>query len=153
MTHLSKNFTLGELTHSDYAVRKGIKNTATKIQLQKLTVLCQNLLQPVRDKFGTTVVTSGLRAKALNEAIGGSTRSQHCKGEAADFHCTRANRFKVAKWISENIEFDQLILEFFTEDTPDQGWVHCSVKAEKNRGQILMAYKDNGKTAYKPFTF
>jgi len=153
MTKLSKNFSLEEMTFSETATRKGISNKPTKIQLEKLTTLCDNLLQPVRDKFGSTVVTSGLRGKELNELIGGSTKSQHCKGEAADFHCSRHTRYKVAKWISENLEFDQLILEGFTEDNPDRGWIHCSY-AKKNRKQVLIATFEKGKkTVYSPYSF
>jgi uncharacterized protein YcbK (DUF882 family) len=68
--NLSKNFTLQELTKSDTAVRKGIDNNPNSDQIAKLQLLCENILQPVRDHFGTVVVTSGYRSPQLSVAIG-----------------------------------------------------------------------------------
>ena len=73
------------------------------------------MLQPVRDHFGVTVINSGYRGPALNEAVGGSSKSQHCKGEAADIECPGVPNYDVAKWIEDNLDFDQLILEFYTK--------------------------------------
>ena len=73
-----------------------------------------------------------------------------CKGEAVDIECPGTGNYDVAKWISENCDFDQLILEFYTPGIPDSGWVHVSYKTEGNRKSILTAMKENGKTVYKP---
>jgi hypothetical protein len=82
--------------------------------------------------------------------VGGSSNSQHCKGEAVDIECPGTGNYDVAKWIEETLEFDQLILEFYTPGIPDSGWVHVSYKSEGNRKQSLTAMKENGKTVYKP---
>ena len=106
--------------------------------------------QPVRDNFGVTVINSGYRGPALNEAVGGSSKSQHCKGEAVDLECPGTANYDVCAWIQDNLDFDQLILEFYTPGIPDSGWVHVSYKAEGNRKSVLTAMKENGKTVYKP---
>jgi zinc D-Ala-D-Ala carboxypeptidase len=85
----------------------------------------------------------------LNEAVGGSTRSQHCKGQAADIEVPGVANGDVAEWIVENCDFDQLILEFYTPGIPDSGWVHVSyVSEEDNRKSILTASRVDGKTQY-----
>ena len=150
MTRLSKNFTLTEFTKSQTALRQGIDNRPGTIHLHNAKLLFGNVVQPVRDHFGPTVINSGYRGPALNEAVGGSSKSQHCKGEAADIECPGTPNYDVAKWIEENLDFDQLILEFYTPGIPDSGWVHVSYKAEGNRKSVLTAMKENGKTVYKP---
>ena len=107
-------------------------------------------MQPVRDNFGVTVINSGYRGPKLNEAVGGSSKSQHCKGEAVDIECPGTSNYQVAKWIEDTLDFDQLILEFYTPGIPDSGWVHVSYKSEGNRKSVLTAMKENGKTVYKP---
>tara|TARA_A100001011_G_C14205709_1_gene797684 strand:+ start:345 stop:806 length:462 start_codon:yes stop_codon:yes gene_type:complete len=147
---LSTNFTLAEFTKSQTATRKGLDNKPSTIHLHNAKLLFGNVVQPVRDHFGVTVINSGYRGPALNEAVGGSSNSQHCKGEAVDIECPGTPNYDVAKWIADNVEFDQLILEFYTPGIPDSGWVHVSYKAEDNRKSILTAMKENGKTVYKP---
>ena len=99
-------------------------------------------MQPVREHFGTTRISSGYRSPALNEAIGGSTRSQHSKGQAVDFECDRADNAEVCQWILDNLDFDQVILEFYTKGDPKSGWVHVSyVSEEENRNRALTAVK------------
>ena len=125
---LSANFTLSEFTKSQTATRKGLDNTPGEEHLANAKELFANVVQKVRENFGVTVINSGYRGPALNEAVGGSSKSQHCKGEAVD----------------------KLILEFYTPGIPDSGWVHVSYKSEGNRKSILTAMKENGKTVYKP---
>jgi len=87
----------------------------------------------------------------LNEAVGGSSKSQHCKGEAVDIEVPGVANYDIAKWIEDNLEYDQLILEFYTPGIPDSGWVHVSYRDDgENRGQSLTAMKEDGKTVYKP---
>ena len=136
---LSANFTLAEFTKSQTATRKGLDNTPGDEHLENAKALFENVVQPVRDNFGVTVINSGYRGPALNEAVGGSNKSQHCTGN-----------YDVAKWIEDNCDFDQLILEFYTPGIPDSGWVHVSYKSEGNRKSVLTAMKENGKTVYKP---
>ena len=150
MVRLSKNFTLQEFTKSQVAERKGIDNLPGEIHLERAKELFENIVQKVRDNFGVTIINSGYRSGDLNYAIGGSNTSQHCKGEAVDIECPGTPNYDVAKWIEDNLDFDQLILEFYTPGIPDSGWVHVSYKTEDNRRSILTAMKENGKTIYKP---
>ena len=150
MVRLSKNFSLQEYTKSQTATRQGLDNTPNEEHLASAKLLFENVVQKVRDHFGVTVINSGYRGPALNTAVGGSSNSQHCKGEAVDIECPGTSNYDVAKWIEDNLDFDQLILEFITLGIPDSGWVHVSYKSEGNRKQSLTAMKENGKTVYKP---
>ena len=151
MVRLSKNFTLAEFTKSQTATRKGLDNTPGAEHLENAKALFENVVQKVRDKFGVTVINSGYRGPALNEAVGGSSKSQHCKGEAADIECPGTGNYDVAKWISENLDFDQLILEYWKPEEPNSGWVHCSYKgSDSNRKEYLRAVKGaDGRTSYQ----
>ena len=148
--NLSRNFSLLELTKSDTAIRLDIDNNPNADQIEKLKALCENILQPVRDHFGRVKVTSGYRSPELCAAIGSSVNSQHAKAEAADFEVLGVDNAEVADWINMNCTTDQLILEFYTPGEPNSGWVHCSWVAENPRKQLLRAYKEEGKTKYKP---
>ena len=147
---LSKNFTLAEFTKSQTATRRGIDNTPEGKHLEAAKALFENVVQPVRENFGLTVLNSGYRGPELNEAVGGSSNSQHCKGEAADLECPGTSNYEVAKWIKDNLDFDQLILEFYTPGIPDSGWVHVSYTTDgPNRKSVLTAMREDGKTVYK----
>jgi len=148
--NLSRNFSLQELTKSDTAIRKGINNNPNAGQIEKLKELCENILQPVRDHFGRIKITSGFRSEELCLAIGSSVNSQHTKAEAADFECMGTDNAELADWIYKNLPFDQLILEFYTPGEPNSGWIHCSFVPEERRASFLHAYKNEGKTKYKP---
>ena len=150
MVKLSQNFTIQEYIKSQTALRQGIDNTPTEEHMGNATALFRNVVQKVRDQFGVTVINSGYRGEALNKAVGGSSKSQHCKGEAVDIECPGTPNYDVAKWIEDKLDFDQLILEFYTPGVPDSGWVHVSYKSEGNRKSVLTAMKENGKTVYKP---
>ena len=149
---LSKNFSLIELTKSQTAERKGIDNTPSAEHQENLKSLCTNVLQPVRDNFHRVVsVSSGFRSQALCEAIGSKSTSQHAKGEAADFEIFGISNKELADWIHFNVNYDQLILEYWKESDPNSGWVHCSYTDGNNRRQYLKAYKDdNNNTRYTP---
>ena len=147
---LSKNFSLQEFTKSQTALRQGIDNTPQGKHLDAAKALFENVVQKVRDKFGTTVINSGYRGPKLNAAVGGSSSSQHCKGEAADIECPGVPNAEVAQWIVDNCAFDQVILEFYTPGIPDSGWVHVSYNSDgAQRKSILTALKEDGKTVYK----
>ena len=150
--NLSRNFTLSELIKSDTAIRKGINNNPNAEQIEKLKGLCENILQPVRDHFGRVKVTSGFRSVELCLAIGSSANSQHAKAEAADFECPGVDNVELFDWIKNNLEPDQLILEFYTPGEPNSGWIHASYVEFQPRAQYMRAYKENGKTKYKPIT-
>ena len=146
---LSKNFTLPEIIHSNTAKRLGINNAPNKEHLKSMQVLVRDLIQPMRDVLGPIRISSGYRNPELNRAIGGSSKSQHCKGEALDLQYWSKGKMcnkEIYDWVVKSgIEFDQMINEF------DYSWIHISLKSNgKNRKQILEAYKDSdGDTAYK----
>ena len=148
--NLTRNFSLLELTKSDTAIRKGIDNQPNADQVDKLKLLCENILQPVRDHFGRVKVTSGFRSVELCTAIGSSANSQQAKAEAADFECIGVDNAELFDWIKLNLEPDQLILEFYTPGEPNSGWIHCSWVADQPRASFLHAYRSEGKTKYKP---
>lgn len=146
---LSKNFSLAEFTKSQTAERKGIDNTPQGEHMDAAVALFENVVQKVRDQFGPTVLNSGYRSPELNEAVGGSATSQHCKGEAADIEVPGTPNAELAEYIRDNMDFDQLILEFYTPGIPDSGWVHVSYKADgSNRKECLTASRIDGKTEY-----
>ena len=149
--NLSANFTLKELTKSDTATRLGIDNTPDEAVIESLRLLCENILQPVRDHFGKPVkISSGYRSPELNSspAVGGSKTSDHCKGQAVDFEIDGLSNPDVAQWIMDNLTYSQLILEFYVQGEPNSGWIHCSYNPEKLIKQELTAVKVAGKTQY-----
>jgi zinc D-Ala-D-Ala carboxypeptidase len=127
---LSATFDLAEMVKSQTAARLGIDNTPDDAIVAALPAVAVNILEPVRRQFERpVVVTSGYRCPTLNAAIGGSASSQHMKGQAADFEVPGHGNLEVAEWIRDNLEFDQLILEYYTPGDPNSGWVHCSYVA------------------------
>ena len=148
---LSKSFTLNELTKSQEAMRLGIENIPNKEHIENLKILCEKILQPLRDYYGLPVsISSGYRSVALCEAIGSSAKSQHTKGQAADFEIFGVANKDVSDFIVQNLDYDQCILEFWNENEPNSGWVHCSYSINGNRKQYLKAQKVNGKIVYSP---
>lgn len=153
---MTKNFTEKELTKSITAKRLGIDNSPNDDQRVALKALCENILQPSRDRLGhPLIISSGLRGKKLNKAIGGSKTSQHMKGEAVDIDQDGSGSPITNSYVFFDIlhhsDFDQLIWEFGDDEEPD--WVHVSyTKERKNRNQILIAYREDGKTRYKNWT-
>jgi len=146
---LSKNFTMAEFIKSDTANRLGIDNTPQGEHLENAKELFENVVQKVRDHFGPTVLNSGYRCPELNEAVRGSKTSQHCHGEAADIEVPGVANGELAQWIVDNLDFDQVILEFYTPGQPSSGWVHVSYKADgTNRNKALTASRIDGKTVY-----
>ena len=148
---ISKNFSLREFTKSSTAERLGIDNSIKDQQtLVNLCALTHNILQPVRDKHGRVDCNSVFRCLDLNRAIKSSDKSQHVKGEAGDIECPAVDNFDLAFWIAGNLDYDMVLLEFYTKGIPDSGWVHVSFKADgSNRNKQLTALKVKGKTVYK----
>ena len=136
---LSGHFSLSELTKSQTAKRKGIDNKPTLEHIENLTELCTQILEPTRRNFGKPmIITSGYRSEDLCVAIGSKTTSQHAKGQAADFEMIGLDNKSLAKYIKNNLVFDQLILEFYTPNDPSSGWVHCSYNKDENRKEALL---------------
>jgi hypothetical protein len=151
MTQLTKNFSLAELTKSETALRHDMDNTPGPVEIANLTELAGKVLQPVRDHFAKGVkVNSGFRHPDVNAKVGGSKTSDHCKGQAADIEIPGVANAELAEWIKDNLEFTQLILEFYTPGIPDSGWVHVSYDPKNLKKQVMTATKQNGKTVYLP---
>ena len=149
--NLTQNFSLAEMTKSETALRLDLPNDPEPDHLENMKALAENVLQPVRNYFGMGVkVNSAYRHPDVNKAVGGSTTSDHCKGMAADIEIPGIANAELAEWIQNNLEFRQLILEFYTPGVPDSGWVHVSYNPADNKKQVLTAMKENGKTVYKP---
>jgi len=148
MTQLSTNFTLKELSRSDTATRLGLDNTPDDVSTANLTLLCQTILQPVRDHYGKVTVNSAYRSPESNAAVGGSKTSDHCKGYAADIEVSGIANGDLAQYVKDNFKFTQLILEFYTQGIPDSGWVHVSYDPSNLKCECLTAVKQNGKTVY-----
>jgi zinc D-Ala-D-Ala carboxypeptidase len=150
---LSKNLSLAEVMRSETAKRKGVSNMPTEAHIANFKLLAEKVFQPIREHFGVPIhISSGYRSAALNKAVGGSATSQHCTGEAIDIDMdgTSVTNRQIFDFIKDNLEFDQCIFEFGTEENPD--WVHVSYESTgKQRKQILRAKKVGGKTVYVPY--
>jgi len=151
MTQLTANFSLHELSKSETALRMGLDNTPDEEATENLRLLCEKVLQPVRDHYGKGVkVNSAYRSPESNAAVGGSKTSDHCKGMAADIEIPGVANADLAQWIMDNLDYTQLILEFYTPGIPDSGWVHVSYDPNNLKKQELTATKVAGKTQYLP---
>ena len=139
-----------EGVYSITAMRRGIDNTPELEELNNMKLLADKIFEPLREWVGGPIrVNSFYRSPELNKAIGGSTTSQHCKGQAMDIDDTSCHKTnaEMHAWIKENLDFDQMIWEFGNDDNP--AWVHVSYVSDvSNRNRCLRAYKENGKTKY-----
>jgi|TARA_Y100001938_G_C7932452_1_gene350040 hypothetical protein len=150
MQKISKNISYKEGVYSITADRLGLENKPTEEHLANMKEVAEKVFQPLRTWVNAPIkINSFYRSPELNKAIGGSSKSQHCKGQAMDIddtygHATNADMFM---YIRENLDFDQMIWEFGDDKNPN--WVHVSyVSPEDNRNRCLKAYRENGKTKY-----
>lgn len=148
---ISKHISGREAIESYTAKRRGIENIPSEYQLTNMVAIAENVFEPLRKWVGGPIkINSFFRSPELNKAIGGSSKSQHCEGRAIDIddvygHKSNAEMFN---YIKNNLDFDQLIWEFGTDDNPD--WVHVSyVSVDGNRRRCLKAEKVNNRTTYK----
>lgn len=152
---ISEHLDLSELIRSESAKRRGIANMPTEAHIANLKLLAEKVFEPIRNNFRCPIhISSGYRSAELNKAVGGATTSQHSSGEAIDIDMDGSpngvTNKMVFDYIKKYLEFDQLIWEFGTAENPD--WVHVSYESTgKQRKQVLKAYKENGKTHYKPY--
>jgi len=151
---ISQHISEKEATKSITALRLGIDNTPNGVTISNMQLLAEKVFEPLREWVGGPIkINSFYRSIALNEAIGGSSRSQHCQGRAIDIddiYGYKTNK-EMFEYIKENLDFDQMIYEFGSESNPD--WVHISyVSQDKNRNKILKAVRDDGKTKYIDIT-
>ena len=152
---LTANITLDELTKSQTAERKGINNNPSPQQIENIKALAVNVLQPVRSHFDKPlIISSGFRCAQLCIEIGSKITSQHVADNdaaAADFEIPGVDNRELATWIKNELEFDQLILEFYRDNEPTSGWIHCSYYSNNNRNQCLRAMREDGNVIYKPW--
>ena len=136
---LSKNFTLKEFCKSQTATRHGIDNIPTNEEIIKnIKAVAKNILQPIRDYFEIPFSpNSGYRSPELNQLLKSKPTSQHCLGQAVDIEIPTIDNMELAGWISENLEYDQIILEYYKQGEPDSGWVHVSYFEGNNRKKFL----------------
>ena len=148
---ISEHISHKESVYSRTATRLNIDNNPNDRQLLNMETIADEVFEPLRMWVGGPIkINSFFRSPELNTAIGGSTKSQHCRGQAIDIDDTfgRATNAEMYEFIKEHLDFDQLIWEFGTDDNPN--WVHVSyVSAQENRKRCLKAYKENNKTNYK----
>lgn len=148
---LTEHFSLAEMIVSPTAKRLGLSNTPTPEHIENMRYCCEKILEPVRNHFGKPVqINSSYRAPLVNKAVGGSKTSQHVNGQAIDFEIPGIDNKVVADWIGDNLEFDQVILEFYTKGDKNSGWVHASIKkGGGNRKMRMIATKSKaGGTVY-----
>jgi putative chitinase len=148
---LTEHFSLAEMIVSPTAKRLGLSNTPTPEHIENMRYCCEKILEPVRNHFGKPVqINSSYRAPLVNKAVGGSKTSQHVNGQAIDFEIPGIDNKVVADWIGDNLEFDQVILEFYTKGDKNSGWVHASIKkGGGNRKMRMIASKSKaGGTVY-----
>ena len=147
---ISKHVSYKEGVYSNTATRRGIDNTPNDEQLNNMELVANEVFEPLRVWVdGPIKINSFFRSPDLNTAIGGSSKSQHCKGQAMDIDDTfgKATNAEMYNFIKDNLDFDQMIWEFGSDDNPD--WVHVSyVSEDDNRRRCLKAYKEKGKTKY-----
>lgn len=139
---LGKHFTLEELVHSQIAVRLGLDNTPDAAAILSLKALVTAVLDPLRELLGVPIlVDSGYRSIAVNVHVGGSPRSQHCSGEAADL---------VPKGVSIQAAFDKLRRSTLPVDQViEEGtWLHVSHTRTVNRREFLRVVFVAGKPVY-----
>tara|TARA_R110002012_G_scaffold88016_2_gene217226 strand:+ start:193 stop:651 length:459 start_codon:yes stop_codon:yes gene_type:complete len=148
---ISKHISSKESMYSRTAQRLDIDNTPTKEHKENMIKLAEEIFEPLRSYAGGPIkINSFYRSPKLNKAIGGSSKSQHCNGQAIDIDDTfgRLTNAEMYQFIKQHLDFDQMIWEFGNEDNPN--WVHVSyVSPQENRNRCLQAYKENGKTKYK----
>ena len=150
MDKISKHVSYKEGVYSITALRLGLKNDPTDVHLSNMRLISEKVFESLRMHVGGPIkINSFYRGPELNKAIGGSSKSQHCHGQAMDIddtfgHMSNADMYK---FIKENLDYDQMIWEFGDDSNP--AWVHVSyVNPGENRKRCLKAYRENGKTKY-----
>ena len=147
-----KYFTLSELTASATAERLAIDNTPPHAARKMLTILVEQLLDPIRRRYGAPIiVTSGYRCPALNTAVGGTANSHHIVGCAADIVGAAPNPFQggepsSAMFEPANQHLFHLIIQMqregairFTQLIAEEGyrWLHISYVPCMLRNQVI----------------
>ena len=156
---VSEHISMNEAIKSQTATRNSIDNTPSDLQLANMQRVANDCFEPLRRAKNVPIgISSFFRCPNLNKAIGGSATSQHCATEDkaginaaaididADIYGGITNK-EIFTWLKANVEFDQLIWEFGTDDDP--AWVHISKREHTNRNQVLRAVRKNGRVSYE----
>lgn len=142
-------FSWAELMVSNTAAIRGLDNTPPEDAQHRLIDLVTHVLDPLRLAIRRAIrVTSGFRAPAVNEAVGGADHSQHKLGEAADIKVEGMQAWELAELVVElGLPFDQLVWY-----APERGGhLHISfTKRRAPRGQMLHAPAGGGYTTWSP---
>lgn len=153
MQKISNNITFKEAVFSNTAIKNNIPNIPGDEEMRAMEIVADKIFQPVRDHFGVSIyISSFFRSKELNKRIGGSSTSDHMRGQAIDMDAdvygviTNAQIFN---FIKENLEFNQLIWEYGTDENPN--WVHASYVEGSNKNEVLKVKRVNGKSVYTIF--
>lgn len=149
---LSPHFTLAEMCKSQLASRRGIANQPDAAAIDAMRRLCDAVLEPLRGHFGVPIIpSSGYRSSALNHALRASLNSQHCKREAVDFEIAGITQSQIARWIVQELAFDQFIIEYPQADNVSAGWLHISYCEGRNRTEILTKTRSGHSPGFPPF--
>lgn len=152
MENISEHITYGEAIKSQTAIRKGIENNPDQTQINNMKLVANKCFEPLRKWYGKPIgISSFFRSPKLNKAIGGASTSQHCLGMAIDIDADLFNNgitnIEIFDWLSQHVEYDQLILEN-PDDKGVPAWVHISYREGNNRGEKLRMEIKNGKKIY-----
>lgn len=144
---LGPNFTLGEFTFSETAVRKGLANVPGPVEVNNLRVLVANVLQPLRNAKGRLLIQSGFRAAAVNRAVGGVRTSYHKHGMAADITSLDGVSLKeLGAWVQEHCNWTEMISEY-------DRWLHVAYDASNLSREIWRYQKIGKKTKRSTYDF
>ena len=136
---LSEHFNYEELTSSATAKRLGLCNAPDAKSLDNLKRLCEDVLEPLRIKWGKPIiVNSGYRSPSVNKAVGGAKNSDHKYGSASDIRTVSNSRednqklFNLAVRMAKDgeIECRQIIDEYGYQ------WLHISINHSDNPTKI-----------------
>lgn len=150
MKKISEHISYKEAVRSDTADRLNIINIPGETELDNMSTISEKIFEPLRSHVGGPIrINSFFRSVELNKAIGGSSTSQHCKGQAFDLDDSYGcmSNAEMYKFVKDNLDFDQMIWEFGDDENPN--WIHISyISQEKNRNRCLKAWKEHGRTRY-----
>lgn len=136
-TKLSEHYYLYELCYSRTAADNHVENIPSESEIENLRLVCVNILEPIYKQFGKPIITSGYRNPTVNALVKGAENSEHQYGRAVDIVVPSISVDALAKWISKNCVYRQLILE----RSKTSRWVHVSYNCSDNKCQNL-TYND-----------